>query len=405
MKAACPHHRKCSGCPRLHLTPVQQWAGKAAMVAKHLQSALPRSASGELKGLQPLVKSPLPFGYRTSAKLCLGEEVSGRRSIGLYKRDSKTVIDIPGCPVQHEQINLMLAKLFPRQKPPAAPFYIHTRGFQEGKLKFLTIRTCPETGESGLVISHTGVPRRALVQWLKILDLQRVSVFESVLTRADKDLVIGPECHHLLGKTSFCFAVAGHVFDLPPTAFFQANFSLTNRFVEHVTTWPKAGAVLTTSAPTLLDLYGGFGAYSLAAAGGFAKIYCVDGNAGAIKAAQAAATKYDYRHILPHHGSVEDFLRSHLSLGESQRVTQVIVNPPRAGLSAKVRAALGSPRLASLQRLTYVSCNPETLGQDLIELTRRGNWQVVSATPFDLFPQTEHVEVVVKLQRPGRGSF
>jgi 23S rRNA (uracil1939-C5)-methyltransferase len=394
MKASCRHQRRCSGCPQIHLPAEKQLLLKGRTVLQHVQSTLRRTATGGFIGMRAVVKSPLPFGYRTSVKLCLNEDGNGRRSVGLYKRGSKLVIDIPDCPVQHQLINNAL-KILMRDRRPGLDFYNHERSFQEQRIKFLTVRACPDTGDLGLIVSHTGVDKKELSRWFKVLDLLRVSVYESELSRSDADLVIGPACNYLTGKKNMRFKVGIHEFELPPAAFFQANFSLTERFVEHVVRLPEG----ERAAQTLLDLYGGFGAYGLASQAMFKKIHIVDGNLAATKAAAIAAAKYDYSNIEVHGMYVEDFLARGLSPGEQGAVTHVIVNPPRLGVSAKVRSSLCSQSFQRISQLTYVSCNPETLGRDLQEFLLKGHFRVTSVTPFDMFPQTEHVEVVVKLRR------
>jgi 23S rRNA (uracil1939-C5)-methyltransferase len=99
-----------------------------------------------------------------------------------------------------------------------------------------------------------------------------------------------------------------------------------------------------------------------------------------------------------HASTCERFLADTLSAEDAARVTHVIVNPPRGGLSAKVRGALGTAAFPQLRELRYVSCNPQTLARDLAALITQG-LVLVDAQPFDMFPQTEHVEVVASLRR------
>jgi 23S rRNA (uracil1939-C5)-methyltransferase len=73
----------------------------------------------------------------------------------------------------------------------------------------------------------------------------------------------------------------------------------------------------------------------------------------------------------------------------------LLVDPPRAGLAARVRDAVVA---AGPPRIVYVSCDPATLARDL-GLFARAGYRVASARAFDLFPQTPHVEVVVRLER------
>jgi 23S rRNA (uracil1939-C5)-methyltransferase len=71
-----------------------------------------------------------------------------------------------------------------------------------------------------------------------------------------------------------------------------------------------------------------------------------------------------------------------------------VLNPPRAGVDARVTRALESS--AATRGIVYVSCDPASLARDLARLP---SWRVESVTAFDMFPQTAHVETVVALAR------
>ncbi len=81
------------------------------------------------------------------------------------------------------------------------------------------------------------------------------------------------------------------------------------------------------------------------------------------------------------------------------RVAVAVVNPPRGGCAPEVLEALAelAPR-----SLIYVSCNPETLARDLDILATQG-YRTEEVQPVDMFPQTPHVETVVRLA-PGKKS-
>jgi len=81
------------------------------------------------------------------------------------------------------------------------------------------------------------------------------------------------------------------------------------------------------------------------------------------------------------------------SPGAARRFDCVLVDPPRAGLSASVRAWLARARLRSL---LYVSCDPVTLARDLGDLVRSG-YRLESLRGFDFYPQTSHVESYARL--------
>jgi 23S rRNA (uracil1939-C5)-methyltransferase len=75
----------------------------------------------------------------------------------------------------------------------------------------------------------------------------------------------------------------------------------------------------------------------------------------------------------------------------------VILDPPRAGCSERALQAVVN---AAPKRIVYVSCNPKTMARDLKLLSESG-FQTEIIQPVDMFPQTDHVEVVAKLGRNG----
>ncbi|MFM8409819.1 MAG: 23S rRNA (uracil-5-)-methyltransferase RumA, partial [Alphaproteobacteria bacterium] len=78
----------------------------------------------------------------------------------------------------------------------------------------------------------------------------------------------------------------------------------------------------------------------------------------------------------------------------------LVANPPRAGLSAGARGAIAELAPASL---LYLSCNPATLARDLEALAATG-LTVRRIRPFDMLPQTPHVEVLALLERDPEGA-
>ena len=82
-------------------------------------------------------------------------------------------------------------------------------------------------------------------------------------------------------------------------------------------------------------------------------------------------------------------------LEQSGRPDVVVMDPPRAGLSAKVvRRVLE----AEADRIVYVSCNPTTLAPNARQMADAG-YQLVTVRPVDMFPQTPHIECVALLKR------
>jgi 23S rRNA (uracil1939-C5)-methyltransferase len=163
--------------------------------------------------------------------------------------------------------------------------------------------------------------------------------------------------------------------------FFQSNLAVLDRLVP----WALEGLAGSTAA----DLYCGVGLFGSFLSGGFSRITCVESS--------AMSLSYARRNVVgPAHEffpmGVEQWITSGAARGPFDAV---VVDPPRAGLGAEVRAWLCG---AAVGRLVYVSCNPVTLARDLGALCESA-FVLDDLRLFDFYPQTSHVEAVAKLSR------
>jgi 23S rRNA (uracil1939-C5)-methyltransferase len=132
------------------------------------------------------------------------------------------------------------------------------------------------------------------------------------------------------------------------------------------------------------DLYAGIGETSAALASRGARVESVELDPDAVTAAERDVTD----RILRHTGTVEGWI------GKMSPPDVVITNPPRAGMAESVIRELLARRPP---RVVYVSCDPATLARDLARFGAA--YRVATLRSFDLFPQTAHVETVVRLDR------
>ena len=177
--------------------------------------------------------------------------------------------------------------------------------------------------------------------------------------------------------------VGGEVYQYNANAFFQINPALLGSLVEN--------AIGEASGGTVLDLYCGVGLFTLPLARQFQKVIGVEANATATRFARRNLELAGLRNANMITATVTDWFRS-ASIGP---VDFVLLDPPRAGAeSAVIKGILNlQPRAIS-----YVSCDPATLARDLRKLIG-GGYVIQSIAGFDLFPQTHHVETVVRLAR------
>jgi 23S rRNA (uracil1939-C5)-methyltransferase len=186
-------------------------------------------------------------------------------------------------------------------------------------------------------------------------------------------LMGSPYLHETLGQ---------YTYRISAPSFFQVNTLQAERMVEFVC------AQFGQDLAGMIDAYCGVGTFSLAMASRTKRLVGIEGSASALEDARVNALGLDHLSFLE--GAVEDVLPT-----LEDDAPAVLLDPPREGLDPRALAALLH---SSPQRIVYVSCDPATLARDVKGLLA-GGYLLTSVTPFDMFPQTFHVETVAVLDR------
>jgi 23S rRNA (uracil1939-C5)-methyltransferase len=159
-----------------------------------------------------------------------------------------------------------------------------------------------------------------------------------------------------------------------------------------------ADAAALTGREKVFDLYCGSGTIALTLAGYAGEVWGVEVVESAIADAIKNAKLNGVDNARFYAGDVRTAARPLLE--EAGQPDVIVVDPPRAGLSAKIVR-----RVIEMEspRIVYVSCNPTTLAPNARQLVDDGGYELKRVTPVDMFPQTPHIESVALLER-GRAS-
>ena len=177
--------------------------------------------------------------------------------------------------------------------------------------------------------------------------------------------------------------VRGEVYHYNAEAFFQINPSLLGPLIDF--------AIAGASGETVLDLYCGVGLFTLPLARRFRNVIAVESNSTAVRFARRNLQHAGLTNVRVVSASVTDWFRSDSSTRGP--VDLILLDPPRAGAeSAVIKGILD----LHPSQISYVSCDPATLARDLKKLLA-GGYVIDSLMAFDLFPQTHHVETVIRL--------
>jgi len=147
-----------------------------------------------------------------------------------------------------------------------------------------------------------------------------------------------------------------------------------------------------TPDSSILDLYCGSGNFTIPIADQFLslQIVGVDNNKTAIGDAKKKVQKRELN-IQFHCDDVLDYLKTN-----SQKCDIVIIDPPRIGCDQKVLELIAK-KLP--QTIVYISCNPMTFNRDVNRLHKfMPDLKILEAKPFDMFPHTEHCELIALME-------
>jgi 23S rRNA (uracil1939-C5)-methyltransferase len=346
----CPHYTRdrCGGCQLQHMTYESQLAAKQLIIRDSLQRIGKRQVEPP-----SIERSPQEWRYRT--KLTLAMRRRGARWIaGLHPYDDPVrVFPLSDCPITDRSVvsawhEVMQADAY---FPDASELRGSIRTTSGGPTLVMM------GGESWAARDQfaAAVPSLSAVWWVPSEDKPRRLVFDN---RADKS---------------------------PSASFAQVNAGMADVLRGHV-----IQCALTDAPQTAVDAYAGAGEIAIAL-----------GNAGvSVTAIELDADASDYSASKLRHpsstvrGRVEEVLPGALP------ADLVILNPPRAGVDARVAETLET-NSGGIRKLIYVSCNPATLARDL---SRLPSYTIESLRAFDMFPQTAHVETVCELRPAPRAT-
>ena len=339
----CPHYMECGGCHYQHLAYTDQLDLKQRIVIEQLR----RVGKIENPPVQRIVPSSAEWSYRNTVQFHLS--LNGKP--GYQRAGAYGLIEIKECHLPLPQINSLWPQL---ELDPEA-------GIQRVSIR------CGSDDELlvGLESSQPQPP-----------DFE-VDFPLSVVWLGKEDMLL------LSGDDFSLMQVRGRPFRVSAASFFQVNLPQAEAMVEHVLACLKV-----SKKDLLLDAYCGAGLFSAFLAPQVKELVGIELAESSCN--DFAANLDEFDNVSLYVGAVEEVLPS-LKL----KPQAVVLDPPRAGLED---AALTALIEANPRQIVYVSCDPSTLARDLRKLMDAG-YALESVTPFDLFPQTYHVETITYLSK------
>ena len=361
----CPFFGSCGGCQWQHILYHEQVRWKE----KIFTDLMTRGKLVSSDRLKSIVPAPKEWDYRNRVQFKCHLSAKGM-NIGFYQRGSHRVVDIDKCLLVSPEIQRILGRL--RNELPEAPCL--------DCLPQVDV-ACGDDGKVRIVLHPLPEGRQQLRSWLQAFaDRHQINACVQSRRKETPEVVCGE------GELTVKVDQPEISLRYGPGGFVQVNSAQNRSMVAAM-----LGLLALNGTENVLDLFCGMGNFSLPLARRVARVAGVEGHAASIANARVNATVNNI-------ANVEFYTDDATAILSRYQVTDdldlVILDPPRTGCYQLSRELL---KLRP-QRILYVSCDPATLVRDLTHLVH-GGYEVVSSQPFDLFPQTWHIESMTLLAR------
>ena len=334
--AKCKHFGECGGCHYQNLSYEAQLKNKTEIIRDQLQ----RIGKIENPPVQPILESPPRWNYRNHVQFHLTEE-GELGFVGAYGG----IVPISECHLPEPVINEFWSQLAFEAEAPFDRISLRTGVGGDFMLIFES-----ESLEAPELELEAGI---------------------SVVHLTDGDALV------MAGEDHIVMQVLEQNFSVSAGSFFQVNTPMAEKMVKHILD------KLPLPAKTILDVYCGVGLFSAFLAPHCERLIGIEASSSACE--DFAVNLDEYNHVELYKGAAEDVI-PHLDAEQAI----VLVDPPRSGVDKR---ALDGIRELAPKFIAYVSCDPSTLARDAARLIR-GGYRLVEVTPFDLFPQTYHIESI-----------
>jgi len=359
----CPVFGRCGGCQIMHLAYPQQLETKRQRVIDALERI------GKMKvDVMPCIASPSPFSYRNKIQL---PYQNGQ--LGLYAFNSHDLIEIEKCYIHcplGERVFEAVKKVLKKRGAPG--------------VRHVLIKTAVCTNQVLVIlVTGSGVNISEIAHEIKT-SMDEIKGVVQNINDEPGNVILGRRYETVAGDWFIFDTICNLTFKVSPASFFQVNPMQAENLYQ------KALEVCQlTGTETVLDAYCGVGGLSLLMAQKAKNVIGVEVVAEAILDAEENCRSNGIKNARFTCSLAEDFIET------LSGIDIAVINPPRKGCETSFLQ-----KLAALKpkKIVYISCDPATLARDLQLLK---DYRAQTVQPFDMFPQTVHVETVVSLSLNG----
>ncbi len=392
VRPKCPVFYRCGGCLLQHMRYRSQLLFKTELVKNAL-----RKIAGIDAAVEPCERSDREYGYRNKLQLPVGV-VNGENAIGFYAGRTHRIVKTDECPIHPVWSKPLIAALYNFMEKCGLDGYDEASG--KGQIRRIIVR---EIKNKFLVTLVATEEIAGIGYFYHLLDgiFPEYSFFLGIDTSRGNAVLKEPP-RLMKGKPFYEGMENGVLFEAGASTFLQVNEGVREKL------YGKAVS-LFSEEDVVIDCYAGGGLLTAMLAKKCRRAYGVEVVSEASACAERLKAKNGLTNMINLCGKVEEELPALLGREPS---AVLVFDPPRAGIAREI---IGEVLRHAPRKIVYISCNPATLARDVGimtgklaeteggELVKADNgaamYTLSLVQPFDMFPQTRHVETLAVLTR------
>ncbi|PLR76534.1 23S rRNA (uracil(1939)-C(5))-methyltransferase RlmD [Bacillus sp. V3-13] len=374
---------KYGGCQLQHISYDAQLKYKENQV----RQVLARIGKLEDVKVHPILGMENPWHYRNKAQVPVGEK-DGKLIAGFFKPRTHEIVDTNESLIQLPEINEAIQTV--KEICSELGIQAYQEETHKGVLRHIMARYGQQTGELMVVIitRTENIPHQNELIEKIVARLPKLKSIVHNVNSKRTNVILGEKTKVLWGNETIYDYIGNVKFAISALSFYQVNPVQTKVLYDKALEY--AGL---TGEESVIDAYCGIGTISLFLAQKAKKVFGVEVVPEAIEDAGRNAELNEIFNVEFAVGEAETVIPKWYKEGNKADV--LVVDPPRKGCD---EALLQTIIEMKPKKVVYVSCNPATLARDL-RILEDGGYKTIEVQPVDMFPQTTHVEAVVKLKR------
>lgn len=375
----CSYFDQCGACQLQHLSNKGQAKFKQNSVEKLM------NAYGKVSEILSMED---PYFYRNKVHSTVAYDQKKKIISGIYEEYTHRVIPIEQCIIQGKPADDIISSI--RELMKSFKMKPYDEDTEEGFLRHILVKTGFVSKEVMVVLVVASQVFPGKNNFVKALLKEHPEITTIVMNINNRktSVVLGITEKVLFGKGYIEDTLCGCVFQISPKSFYQINPIQTEILYGTAIEMARLNG-----NEVVLDAYCGIGTISLIVSSKVKHVIGVELNKDAVSDATRNAKRNKVTNTLFYNDDAGNFMID--LAAKKQNIDTVFMDPPRSGSDEKFLSSL--IKLGPKQ-VIYISCNPTTQERDLRYLTKHG-YKVTEIQPVDMFPQTFHVECVVRLQK------